>query len=129
MSDSRQTRAVLCHQNRVMRPAAASKQEAATAPVDVPALAAALITVTLWGSAFVGIRAAGQTFSPGGLAVGRLLVSTAVLGAVALFRRQPLPHRRVSGLQTAATRRLLASSCVRSPCWPTPSPSSSRSES
>jgi len=76
-----------------MRPAAASK-ESATAHVDGPALAAALITVTLWGSAFVGIRAAGQTFSPGGLAVGRLLVSTAVLGAVALFRRQPLRPRR-----------------------------------
>jgi hypothetical protein len=94
MSDSRQTRGVLLHQNRAMTPAAASKQDAATPPVDVAALAAALITVTLWGSAFVGIRAAGQTFSPGGLAVGRLLVSTAVLGAVMLFRRQPLPQRR-----------------------------------
>jgi drug/metabolite transporter (DMT)-like permease len=94
MSDSRQTRGVLRHQNRAMRPATGSQQEAATAPVDVPTLVAALITVTLWGSAFAGIRAAGQTFSPGGLAVGRLLVSTAVLGAVTLFRRQPLPQRR-----------------------------------
>ena len=93
MSDSRQTRGVLRHQNRPMRPVAARK-EAATAPVDMAALAAALVTVTLWGSAFVGIRAAGQFFSPGGLAVGRLLISTAVLGAVALFRREPLPQRR-----------------------------------
>ena len=94
MSDSRQTRRVLRHQNRTMRPAATSRLDAATVPVDLAALAAALITVTLWGSAFVGIRAAGHAFSPGGLALGRLLVSTAVLGAVTLFRRQPLPQRR-----------------------------------
>ena len=72
----------------------AAKDAAATAPVDMAALAAALITVTLWGSAFVGIRAASQTFSPGGLALGRLLVSTVVLGSVTLFRPQPLPQRR-----------------------------------
>jgi drug/metabolite transporter (DMT)-like permease len=94
MSDSRQTRGVLRHQNRAVRPVAARKEEAATSPVDVAALAAALVTVTLWGSAFVGIRAAGQFISPGGLAVGRLLISTAALGAVALFRREPLPQRR-----------------------------------
>ena len=76
-----------------MRPVTVSKPDAATVPVDVAALAAALITVTLWGSAFVGIRAAGQTFSPGGLALGRLLVSTALLGVVALFHRQALPRR------------------------------------
>ena len=32
------------------------------------ALGAALVTVTLWASAFVGIRDAGQHFSPGALA-------------------------------------------------------------
>jgi drug/metabolite transporter (DMT)-like permease len=61
---------------------------------DLPAMAAAFVTVTLWGSAFVGIRAAGQSFSPGGIALGRLLVSTALLGAVAIFYRQRLPARR-----------------------------------
>ena len=35
------------------------------------------MTVTLWGSAFVAIRAAGETLSPGALALGRLLVSLA----------------------------------------------------
>jgi hypothetical protein len=30
---------------------------------DVPALVAGLVTVTLWGSAFVAIRDAGQTLS------------------------------------------------------------------
>jgi drug/metabolite transporter (DMT)-like permease len=61
---------------------------------DVVALLAGLLTVTLWGSAFVGIRAAGEALSPGAIALGRLLVSSAVLGAVALFRRELLPTRR-----------------------------------
>ena len=34
---------------------------------DVAAVMAGLVTVTLWGSAFVGIRAAGEAFSPGAL--------------------------------------------------------------
>jgi len=61
---------------------------------DGPALAAGLTTVTLWGSAFVGIRAAGETLSPGSIALGRLLVSSAVLTAVALVRREAIPTRR-----------------------------------
>ena len=52
------------------------------------------MTVAAWGSAFVGIRAAGETLSPGALALGRLLVSTAILGSVALVRRERLPARR-----------------------------------
>ena len=51
------------------------------------------MTVTAWASAFVGIRAAGEALSPGALALGRLLVCCAVLGAVALVRREPLPGR------------------------------------
>ena len=39
--------------------------------------------MTLWGSAFVAIRDAGETLSPGSLALGRLLVSLVVLGAAA----------------------------------------------
>jgi drug/metabolite transporter (DMT)-like permease len=61
---------------------------------DARALAAGLTTVTLWGSAFVGIRAAGETFAPGSIALGRLLVSSAVLTGVALTRRERLPSRR-----------------------------------
>jgi drug/metabolite transporter (DMT)-like permease len=57
--------------------------------------------VTAWGSAFVGIRAAGHSLSPGSVALGRLLVSAAILGTVALVRREPLPHRR--DLLTIAT--------------------------
>jgi drug/metabolite transporter (DMT)-like permease len=57
-------------------------------------LVAALVTVVLWASAFVGIRAAGDELSPGALALGRLLVGSAALGALVLIRREPLPGRR-----------------------------------
>jgi len=60
---------------------------------DTPGLVAGLTTVALWGSAFVGIRAAGETLSPGSIALGRLVVSCAILTAVAAVRRTPLPGR------------------------------------
>ena len=56
-------------------------------------LAAALTTVALWASAFVGIRAAGQDFSAGALSLARLLLGSAALGALVLIRREPLPPR------------------------------------
>jgi len=58
------------------------------------ALLAALVTVTMWASAFVAIRAAGNELSPGSIALGRLLVSSVVLTGIALVRREPLPRRR-----------------------------------
>jgi drug/metabolite transporter (DMT)-like permease len=58
------------------------------------ALAAAVFTVTLWASAFVGIRAAGTEIAPGELALGRLLVASATLGLLVLWRRERLPARR-----------------------------------
>ena len=67
--------------------------EQPAARTDVPALVAALVTVALWGSAFVAIRDAGDTLSPGALALGRLLVSMVVLGAAAFIWREPLPAR------------------------------------
>jgi len=57
------------------------------------ALAAAAVTVVLWASAFVSIRSAGAAYSPGALALGRLLAGTLVLGAVLLVRREGLPPR------------------------------------
>ncbi|MFE0773943.1 DMT family transporter [Streptomyces sp. NPDC058861] len=57
------------------------------------ALAAAGVTVVLWASAFVSIRSAGAAYSPGALALGRLLSGTLVLGAVLLVRREGLPPR------------------------------------
>jgi drug/metabolite transporter (DMT)-like permease len=62
--------------------------------VDLAAVAAALVTVTLWASAFVGIRSAGRDLSPGALALGRLLVASVALGAIAAVRRDALPARR-----------------------------------
>jgi drug/metabolite transporter (DMT)-like permease len=62
------------------------------------ALLAAGLTVVLWASAFVGIRAAGRVMSPGPLSLGRLLVGSAVLGLLALARRSRLPPRRDLGL-------------------------------
>ena len=59
----------------------------------LPAIAAVIVTVSLWSSAFVGIRAADRSLSPGALAFGRLLVGTAVLGAFVLLRREKLPTR------------------------------------
>jgi drug/metabolite transporter (DMT)-like permease len=54
---------------------------------------AALVTVVLWASAFVGIRAAGGDLSPGPLTLLRLAVGSAVLGALVLLRGEPLPGR------------------------------------
>ena len=68
--------------------------KAAGSTADLAAVVAGLVTVTLWGSAFVAIRDAGETLSPGSLALGRLLVSVAVLGIAASIRREPLPKRR-----------------------------------
>jgi drug/metabolite transporter (DMT)-like permease len=52
------------------------------------------VTVLLWASAFVGIRAAGKDFAPGPLALGRLAVAALLLGALALARRESLPRGR-----------------------------------
>jgi drug/metabolite transporter (DMT)-like permease len=53
-----------------------------------------LISVVLWSSAFVGIRAAGRSFSPGALALGRLALGSVLLGFVALTRPGVRPTRR-----------------------------------
>jgi drug/metabolite transporter (DMT)-like permease len=49
-------------------------------------LLAVAVTLLAWASAFIGIRAVGEDLSPGALALGRLLVGTAVLGLL-LARR------------------------------------------
>ncbi|MFF3289962.1 DMT family transporter [Streptomyces sp. NPDC003023] len=58
-----------------------------------PALVAACVTVVLWASAFVSIRSAGEAYSPGALALGRLLAGSLALGCVLLIRREGLPPR------------------------------------
>lgn len=62
---------------------------------------AALTTVLVWASAFVGIRCAGRHLGPGELALGRLLVGSAVLGGFVLARREPLPRGRALVLTLA----------------------------
>lgn len=57
-------------------------------------VAAALVSVCLWASAFVGIRAAGHSFSPGALALGRLTLGSLLLGALLLTRGGTKPSRR-----------------------------------
>src|SRR6202050_4537706 len=52
------------------------------------ALAAARVTATLWAAAFVAIRSAGQHFSPGGPALGRVVSRVRWLG-----RREGGPPR------------------------------------
>jgi drug/metabolite transporter (DMT)-like permease len=69
-------------------------EDAAVRRDEVLALAAALVTVGFWASAFVGIRDAGEELSPGALALARLAVGTAVLAAVVLARRERWPGRR-----------------------------------
>ncbi|MCO8269395.1 DMT family transporter [Actinoplanes sp. TRM 88003] len=64
-----------------------------TERVPWAAVAAASVTVVFWASAFVGIRAAAPHFSPGSLALGRLLSGAVVLVLFLLVRRQGLPPR------------------------------------
>lgn len=62
---------------------------------DAPALAAMAVTVLAWASAFVAIRWVGESFDPGPLALGRLLLGAAALGALLTVRRSWVaPTRR-----------------------------------
>ncbi|MGI8608726.1 MAG: DMT family transporter [Candidatus Dormibacteria bacterium] len=58
------------------------------------AVGAALVSVVLWASAFVGIRAAGRVLSAGPLSLARLMVGSLALGVLVAARREPLPPRR-----------------------------------
>ncbi|MFF3655448.1 DMT family transporter [Streptomyces olivochromogenes] len=60
---------------------------------DLLAAGAATVTVVLWASAFVSIRSAGSAYSPGALALGRLLAGSVALGALCLVRREGWPPR------------------------------------
>lgn len=53
------------------------------------------VTIVAWASAFIVIRGTGQYFTGGALALGRLVVGTALLGIVVLLgRKWVAPNRR-----------------------------------
>ncbi|MEU8431605.1 DMT family transporter [Streptomyces sp. NPDC029216] len=56
-------------------------------------VAAVCCTVFAWASAFVSIRSAGAAYSPGALALGRLLAASLALVTLLLLRREGLPPR------------------------------------
>jgi drug/metabolite transporter (DMT)-like permease len=60
---------------------------------EVRAAGAAAVTVILWASAFVSIRSAGSVYSPGALALGRLLAGSLVLVVMLVVRREGWPAR------------------------------------
>lgn len=66
------------------------------------ALAAALTSVCLWSSAFVGIRATTRELSPGSLALGRLVIGTALLGLLLARQGATRPTTRQAVLLTVA---------------------------
>jgi drug/metabolite transporter (DMT)-like permease len=66
-------------------------------PADRPdgrTLLAVLVTLLAWASAFVAIRDVGADLSPGALALGRLLIGTAVLGLLIAGRGWVRPTGR-----------------------------------
>lgn len=57
-------------------------------------IAAVVVTVLAWASAFVVIRGLGSAFEPGALALGRMLVGAAGLGVLMIGRRWVAPTPR-----------------------------------
>ncbi|MFM9595676.1 DMT family transporter [Streptomyces scabiei] len=70
-----------------------TSRPASTRKVELLAAGAAAVTVVLWASAFVSIRSAGEAYSPGALALGRLLAGVVALGAIWWWRGEGLPPR------------------------------------
>lgn len=76
--------------------AAGTRNDPAAKPGVTPAVVVAvLVTVAAWASAFVAIRGVRDSFEPGALALGRLLVGSLALTAAVLARRTWVrPSRR-----------------------------------
>lgn len=67
----------------------------ATSRISPLVLLAIVVTILAWASAFIVIRGTGHFFSGGGLALGRLVVGTVLLGVVVLVGRTWVaPNRR-----------------------------------
>ena len=83
-------------------PAVTRAQPEPRASIDAIAVTAALISVVLWASAFVGIRAASVDFGAGPLALGRLAVGSLALGILVARRGFIRPSRRDVGVIVGA---------------------------
>ena len=59
------------------------------------------VTVLLWASAFVGIRAIGESYSPGALSLGRLAVAAIALSVLFVPRQLSARHERLPRGRTA----------------------------
>ncbi len=64
-------------------------------------LVAAAVTMVLWASAFIAIRAVGVYYSPGAMALGRLVVGALALSGVAAFLPVRIPRGRPLALVIA----------------------------
>jgi drug/metabolite transporter (DMT)-like permease len=73
----------------------------APARPDTRTILAVVVTLFAWASAFVAIRGVGEDLSPGALALGRLLVGSAVLGLLMVGRGWVPPTRREWALLVA----------------------------
>ncbi|CAM5524661.1 hypothetical protein SGLAM104S_00890 [Streptomyces glaucescens] len=67
------------------------------------AAGAAVVTVVLWASAFVSIRSAGEVYSPGALALGRLATASVALGVLCAVRRGAAGRRGRRGPGSGGT--------------------------
>ncbi len=71
-----------------------SRAFAARSALSPRTLAAVLVTVSTWGSAFAGIRAGLTAYTPAHLALLRYLIASLALAVYALVTHMPLPARR-----------------------------------
>ena len=79
------------------KPTVPAPAQTAATPVRALGVAAMVVTVVLWASAFVGIRAIGPHFSPGSLTLGRLAIAAVVLSLLVLpqlLKTRLLPRGR-----------------------------------
>jgi drug/metabolite transporter (DMT)-like permease len=76
-------------------PPASEPPRAGTPAWTVPA--AVVVVLVLWASAFIAIRSAAHSFTPGPLALIRLVVGTILLAPAMLRARRPLPRGRALG--------------------------------
>lgn len=65
--------------------------------IDPLSLAAILVTIAFWASAFAGIRVGLEAFTPGHVTLYRFLVAAAALGIYAVVARIPLPPPALAG--------------------------------